>query len=119
MARSHRPADESHPQVPSRPRGNPLHPRTFWALLRKSISKWNDDPTLRFGAGLSYYTAFAVVPLVFIVIELAGDTEADRDIRHCAVNGIGEGMPRKCTDRSEAQYTAGCHEASLHYGMQG
>jgi len=72
MARSHRPADESHPQAPSRPRGNPLHPRTFWALLRKSISKWNDDPTLRFGAGLSYYTAFAVVPLVFIVIELAG-----------------------------------------------
>jgi membrane protein len=43
----------------------------FWALVRKSVSKWNDDPTLRFGAGLAYYTAFAVVPLVFIVVELA------------------------------------------------
>jgi len=35
------------------------------------VSKWNDDPTLRFGAGLAYYTAFAVIPLVFIVVELA------------------------------------------------
>ena len=55
-------------------RANPLHLRTFWALLRKTVSKWNGDPTLRFGAGLAYYTAFAVVPLVFIVIELAAGT---------------------------------------------
>lgn len=55
---------------PPRPR-NPLHPRTFWTLVRKTVSKWNDDPTLRFGAGLAYYTAFAVVPLVFIVVEMA------------------------------------------------
>jgi membrane protein len=48
-----------------------LHPRTFWTLVRKTVSKWNDDPTLRFGAGLAYYTAFAVVPLVFIVVEMA------------------------------------------------
>jgi len=43
----------------------------LWALFRKTVSKWNDDPTLRFGAGLAFYTAFAVVPLVFIVVELA------------------------------------------------
>ena len=68
MARAHRPAEtEGQP----RQRRNPLHPRVFWALVRKSVSKWNDDPTLRFGAGLAYYTAFAVVPLVFIVVELA------------------------------------------------
>jgi len=52
----------SHGYVPSRQHGNPLHPRTFLALIRKTLSKWNDDPTLRFGAGLAYYTAFAVVP---------------------------------------------------------
>lgn len=68
MPRAHRPAEtDGRP----RPRRNPLHPRTFWALIRKSVSKWNDDPTLRFGAGLAYYTAFAVIPLVFIVVELA------------------------------------------------
>jgi membrane protein len=59
------------PYAPSRRGGSPFHPRTFWALLRTTVSKWNDDPTLRFGAGLAYYTAFAVVPLVFIVVEVA------------------------------------------------
>ena len=67
MARAHRTDTEGQP----RQRRNPLHPRVFWALVRKSVAKWNDDPTLRFGAGLAYYTAFAVVPLVFIVVELA------------------------------------------------
>jgi membrane protein len=36
-----------------------------------AFSKWNEDPTLRFGAGLAYYTSFAVVPLMFIVVEIA------------------------------------------------
>jgi len=39
--------------------------------VRSTLSKWNEDPTLRFGAGLAYYTAFAVVPLVFVVVEVA------------------------------------------------
>jgi membrane protein len=71
MAQSRRSTDSSHCFVPSRQRVNPMDPRAFWTLLRKTVSKWNDDPTLRFGAGLAYYTAFAVVPLVFIVIEVA------------------------------------------------
>ena len=71
MARSHRAAATSRRYVPSHHPRSLLHPRTFWALIRKTVSKWNDDPTLRFGAGLAYYTAFAVVPLVFIVVELA------------------------------------------------
>src|SRR5262249_34189826 len=69
--RSERAAEFPQAYVPSRRAGSPFHPRTFWALLRTTLSKWNDDPTLLFGAGLAYYTAFAVVPLVFIVVELA------------------------------------------------
>ena len=71
MARSSRHAEAPRRYVPSRQRESPFHPRTLWTLLRKTVSKWNDDPTLRFGAGLAFYTAFAVVPLVFIVVELA------------------------------------------------
>lgn len=71
MAHIRRTAEPSRGYVPSRQPGSPLHPRVLWALIRKTVSKWNDDPTLRFGAGLAYYTAFAVVPLVFIVVELA------------------------------------------------
>ena len=46
-------------------------PQTFWALFRKTISKWNDDPVLRFGAALAYYTAFSVIPLIVVVLEIA------------------------------------------------
>jgi membrane protein len=71
MASRHRVSEQGRGYVPSRERRSPLHPLTFWRLLRKTVTKWNDDPTLRFGAGLAYYTAFAVVPLVFVVIELS------------------------------------------------
>jgi membrane protein len=57
--------------VPSRQQRSPLQPRTLWYLFRMAFSKWNEDPTLRFGAGLAYYTSFAVVPLMFIVVEIA------------------------------------------------
>src|SRR5262245_54761013 len=71
MVRSPRPAEAPRRYVPSRQHESPFHLRTLWTLLRKTVSKWNDDPTLRFGAGLAFYTAFAVVPVVFIVVELA------------------------------------------------
>jgi len=71
MSSPHGASEPSQGYVPARHRKNPLHPGNFWTLLRKTVSKWNDDPTLRFGAGLAYYTAFAVVPLLFIVVEVA------------------------------------------------
>ena len=68
--------------------------RTILALIRKTLSKWNDDPTLRFGAGLAYYTAFAVVPLVFIVVEVAtwmvGQSAAEGVLMEEAERLIGE-----------------------------
>jgi membrane protein len=71
MARPAHASESPRAYVPSPRAGSPFHPHTFWALLRTTLLKWNHDPTLRFGAGLAYYTAFAVVPLVFIVVELA------------------------------------------------
>lgn len=47
------------------------NPRTFLTLIKKTISKWNDDPVLRFGAALAYYTAFSVIPLIVVVLEIA------------------------------------------------
>src|SRR6476620_3323001 len=71
VARPQRATETAHGYVPSRQHRTPLHPQTFWALFRKAISKWNDDPTLRFGAGIAHYTAFAVVPLMFVGVVLA------------------------------------------------
>ena len=47
-------------------------PATLKTLLATTVSKWNEDPVLRFGAALAYYSAFAVVPLVVITTMLAG-----------------------------------------------
>ena len=43
----------------------------FLGIAAHDGVQWNDDPTSRFGAGLAYYNAFAVVLLVFVVVELA------------------------------------------------
>ena len=56
---------------PSPVRLSPKDPRTIWVLLRKTVSKWNDDPVLRFGAALAYYTAFTIIPLMVVVLEMA------------------------------------------------
>ena len=71
MARAQGVRQRAQGYVPSRQHRSPLHPQIFWSLFRKAASKWNEDPTVRFGAGLAYYTAFAVVPLMFIVVEVA------------------------------------------------
>ncbi len=91
MAQPQRPTETACGFVHSR---EPLNPRTFWSLFRKAVSKWNQDPTLRFGAGLAYYTAFAVVPLMFIVVELAtlllGQSAAEQLLLEQVERLIGE-----------------------------
>jgi membrane protein len=54
----------------SRSRSSAWHPSALWRLLRTTVSKWNDDPTQRFGAAMAFYTAIAMVPLSVIIIEL-------------------------------------------------
>jgi membrane protein len=56
-----------------------------WSLARKTAKKWGGDPGPRFAAALAYYTAFAIVPLVVLVVmvtaALMGE-EATRDTLH-------------------------------------
>jgi membrane protein len=61
----------THQLVGRRPKLSLRHAGALWELLKKTVSKWNDDHVLRFGAALAYYTAFAVVPLSVITIEVA------------------------------------------------
>ena len=46
--------------------------RSFWRLLKKSVSAWVDDYAPSMGAALSYYTLFSIAPLLVIVIAVAG-----------------------------------------------
>lgn len=41
-------------------------------LVKKAFSEWSDDKASRLAAALAYYTVFSLVPLLVIVIALAG-----------------------------------------------
>lgn len=43
-----------------------------WLLLKDSAVKWDEDKVPRLAAALSYYTVFAMAPILVIVIAVAG-----------------------------------------------
>ena len=46
--------------------------RALWGLLKDTVSKWSNDKVPRLGAALAYYTVFSLVPLLIIIIAIAG-----------------------------------------------
>jgi membrane protein len=46
--------------------------RNAWTLIKQTFSEWSDDKAPRLGAALSYYTIFALAPLLLVVIAVAG-----------------------------------------------
>ena len=49
-----------------------LSPRTLRTLVKETYLRWSDDKVPRLGAALAYYTVFSIVPLLIIVIGIAG-----------------------------------------------
>lgn len=60
------------PPSASMPSWSGRSPRTWWSLLKDSLSAWIDDYAPSMGAALSYYTVFSLGPLLVIVISIAG-----------------------------------------------
>jgi membrane protein len=46
--------------------------RGAYQLIRTALSEWNDDKAPRLGAALSYYTVFAIAPVLLVAISIAG-----------------------------------------------
>lgn len=44
----------------------------WWPLLKATFSEWSNDKVPRLGAALAYYTVFAIVPLLVIIIAMIG-----------------------------------------------
>lgn len=44
---------------------------TIWSLLKQTYSEWQRDKVSRLAAALAYYTAFALAPVLIIVIAVA------------------------------------------------
>ena len=48
-----------------------MTPSIFWSLLKQSFAEWQRDKVSRLAAALAYYTAFALAPVLVIVIAIA------------------------------------------------
>jgi membrane protein len=49
-----------------------LNPAVLWSMVREAVTAWTADFAPSMGAGIAYYTAFSVAPLLVIVISIAG-----------------------------------------------
>ena len=49
-----------------------LSPRAWSSLLKETATDWSNDHAPRLGAALAYYTVFAIVPLLVIMIAMIG-----------------------------------------------
>lgn len=46
--------------------------KNFWKILKDTVTGFTDDKALKFSASLSYYTLFALAPLLLLLISLVG-----------------------------------------------
>ena len=46
--------------------------REIWAIVKETLSGWSDHKAQKLAASLSYYTIFALAPLLIIVISIVG-----------------------------------------------
>ena len=49
-----------------------LHLRAFWNSFRNSFRLFKKHDTLTLGAALSYYTGFSLIPIIIMVLSIAG-----------------------------------------------
>jgi membrane protein len=60
----------------------------WWSIVRESGKKWWADNALRLGASLSFYTAFALSPLLIIVIAVAGLVFGEEHVQRALMEQI-------------------------------
>jgi membrane protein len=46
--------------------------RGIWSLLKEAANEWSEDRAPRLGAALAYYTTFSLVPLLMVIVGIAG-----------------------------------------------
>jgi membrane protein len=64
--------------------------RIFFELLKQTFQDWNADHAPRLAAALSYYTAFAIAPLLVIAIAIAGAVLGQDQVQRQVMNAIGD-----------------------------
>jgi membrane protein len=63
----------------------------FWKVFKKSITKFIDDNAIKLSASLSYYTIFALPPMLLIILHVSGiffGREATQGEVYAQISGI-------------------------------
>ncbi|CAN5846441.1 N/A [soil metagenome] len=80
----------------------PLHKRVV-KLLQAALEEFGEDMAVRFGAALSFYTLFSLVPLLFLVVAVVGFVSSDSSLTIPEGGGEAQAI---CADVSTADLPA-------------
>jgi membrane protein len=70
----------------------------IWSLVKKSWHKWNDDPVPRFAAALAFYTTFAMIPMVVLIVMISAGLFGDDAMRNHLHRQMGDIIGRLSAD---------------------
>ncbi len=68
-----------------------LDKKKLWSLIKGTFTEFNDDNAIKLSASLSYYTIFALPPLLVLIISLCGiflGTDAVQGKLFAQINGL-------------------------------
>ena len=87
-----------------------------WSIVRDSGVKWWADNALRLGASLSFYTAFALSPLLVIVIAVAGVAFGEEQVQRALMEEISNLVGPESTEAIQSML--GSARLSTHGGLK-
>ena len=87
-----------------------------WSIVRDSGVKWWADNALRLGASLSFYTAFALSPLLVIVIAVAGVAFGEEQVQRALMEEISNLVGPESTEAIQSML--GSARPSTHGGLK-
>jgi membrane protein len=88
----------------------------WWSIVRDSGMKWWADNALRLGASLSFYTAFALSPLLVIVIAVAGVVFGEEQVQRALMEEISNLVGPGSTEAIQSML--GSARPSTHGGLK-
>src|ERR1043166_2228256 len=83
-----------------------LNVKGIWTVLKQALTSWTDDKAPRLGAALSYYTVFAIPPLLIIVLFVASLVFDPNAVRKELFSEIGGLIGQKSAEAIQSAMSA-------------
>lgn len=83
-----------------------LKAKAIWNTIKAAGSGWANDKATRLGAALSYYTVFAIPPLLIIVLFIASLVFNPEQVRSAMFSEVGGLIGKKSADAIQSAMSA-------------